>query len=62
MRVARGTGFNVYPLRTVVAGDILFDAAVEKTGRKVRIATTQTHHALSADFKEGGGTARDIIR
>ncbi len=61
-KVAKGTGFNVYPLRTVVAGDVLLDAAVEKTGRKVRIATTQAHHALSSEFKEGGGAERDIIR
>ncbi len=61
-KVARGTGFDVHPLRTVVAGDVLYDAAIEKTGRKVRIATTQAHHALSTDLKEGGGAARDIIR
>ncbi|HEY0590452.1 MAG TPA: TAT-variant-translocated molybdopterin oxidoreductase [Thermoanaerobaculia bacterium] len=61
-KVAKGTGFNVYPLRTVVAGDVLYDGAAEKTGRKVRIATTQAHHALSSDFKEGGGDRREIIR
>ncbi len=52
-RVARGAGFNAYPLRTSSALSAARGAEVRATGGHYELVTTQTHHSM-----EG----RDIIR
>jgi molybdopterin-containing oxidoreductase family iron-sulfur binding subunit len=45
-RVARGSGFNVYPLRTTKAWNFGVGATVRKLGRKYPISCTQTHWSM----------------
>jgi molybdopterin-containing oxidoreductase family iron-sulfur binding subunit len=51
--VARGAGFDAYPLRTAGAPHVARGAALRATGRRYPLATTQGHHRM-----EG----RDVIR
>jgi molybdopterin-containing oxidoreductase family iron-sulfur binding subunit len=52
-RVGKGTGFNVYPLRTSATAWWLEGASISKTGRHYALACTQDHSTM-----EG----RDLIR
>jgi molybdopterin-containing oxidoreductase family iron-sulfur binding subunit len=45
-RVGTGTGFNVNPLRTMDAPDILTGVQLEKTGESYPLASTQDHWTL----------------
>ncbi|HUP64381.1 MAG TPA: TAT-variant-translocated molybdopterin oxidoreductase [Thermoanaerobaculia bacterium] len=60
--IARGIGSNLQPLRTMGSGDLLRNASVRKSAKKMRLATVQEHHALSYEMSEGAGARRDIIR
>ena len=49
-RIARGVGFNAYPLRAAAganaSSDLIYGAAVERTGKKQALATTSIHHLI----------------
>jgi len=45
-RAAAGTGFNVNPLRTTAAPDILTGVELERTGDTYELASTQDHWSL----------------
>jgi molybdopterin-containing oxidoreductase family iron-sulfur binding subunit len=45
-RVGNGAGFDVYPLRTTAAPDILSGVTLEKTGESYVLASTQDHWSL----------------
>ena len=51
--VGTGAGTDLYPLRTVDSPWLRTDVTVERTGERIAIACTQTHHSM-----EG----RDIVR
>lgn len=54
-RVAKGVGFNAYPLRTVGAGSIASGATVSATGKTYPISCTQTHWSM-----EGRPAVREV--
>jgi molybdopterin-containing oxidoreductase family iron-sulfur binding subunit len=71
-RVGTGTGFNANALRTAAAPTFAEGLRVSKTGRKVRLASTQLHRALEgrdlyrvatlARYKEHNDFARHDAR
>ncbi|MGD2114522.1 MAG: TAT-variant-translocated molybdopterin oxidoreductase [Acidobacteriota bacterium] len=54
-KVAEGTGFDVYPLRTA-GGMSLARGTVEPTGRRHPVATTQDHHSMEGRHLVRTGT------
>jgi molybdopterin-containing oxidoreductase family iron-sulfur binding subunit len=45
-RVGTGIGFNAYALRTSDSPWVLSGARLSKTGRRVKLASTQVHHSM----------------
>jgi MoCo/4Fe-4S cofactor protein with predicted Tat translocation signal len=45
-RVGRGTGFDVYPLRTVATQNIALGATLQPVGKTYPISTTQSHWSM----------------
>ena len=46
-------GVDVYPLRSTQAMSIVHDAKIKAAGGRVRLASTQDHHAIDAVGREG---------
>jgi molybdopterin-containing oxidoreductase family iron-sulfur binding subunit len=45
-RIAKGVGYNVYPLRTVAGLHFTTGVNVKKTGGKYKLSVTQEHHSM----------------
>jgi MoCo/4Fe-4S cofactor protein with predicted Tat translocation signal len=60
-RVANGTGFNVYPLRSSMNQDWVAGAEVTRAGGKYPVACTQTHHSMEGRALVRAGTVSDFV-
>lgn len=48
-RIARGSGFNAYPIRTSDHQHFISGCTVRKTGSTYKLVTTQDHHGLDVE-------------
>ena len=63
-RVAAGSGFNAYSIRTSLSPFVATGAKVTPKGGSYRLATTQDHHAIASDVGEHETQVRipEIVR
>jgi MoCo/4Fe-4S cofactor protein with predicted Tat translocation signal len=58
-RIGNGVGVDAYPLRTAALPWTIPGVTVTKTGRRYRLATTQTHHRMEGRDLARSGTLAD---